>query len=74
MPPEAVQSSARNRLAVTVRQLVREGPLVCVHLAGSFPLTALLTQPACQELALREGAPLIALVKAPQVHLIPFVR
>jgi molybdate transport system ATP-binding protein len=69
---EAVQSSARNRLAVTVRALAQEGPLVCVHLDAGFPLKALLTQPACQELALSEGLHIVALVKAPQVHLIPF--
>jgi molybdate transport system ATP-binding protein len=69
---EAVQTSARNHLAVTVRTLVREGPLVCIHLDGGFPLKALLTQSACDELALQEGAHLVALVKAPQVHLIPF--
>jgi molybdate transport system ATP-binding protein len=69
---DTVAASPRNRLAATVRSLAREGPLVRVHLDCGFPLTALLTPPACEELALREGAQLVALIKAPQVHLIPF--
>jgi molybdate transport system ATP-binding protein len=71
---DTVQSSPRNRLAVTVQSLVREGPLMRVNLDCGFPLIALLTRPACEELTLHEGMQLVALVKAPQVHLIPFTR
>jgi molybdate transport system ATP-binding protein len=74
MRADLVQSSPRNRLAATVRALAREGPLVRVDLDCGFPLTALLTRPACEELALQEGVSLVAMVKAPQVHLIPFAR
>ena len=74
MRADTVLSSPRNRLAATVLTLSREGPLVRVNLDCGFPLTALLTQPACEELALQEGEQLVALVKAPQVHLIPFAR
>ena len=74
MREDTIQSSPRNRLAATVRALTREGPLVRASLDCGFPLTALLTRPACEELDLREGGQLIALVKAPQVHLIPFAR
>ncbi len=74
MRADTVLSSPRNRLAATVRTLSREGPLVRVNLDCGFPLTALLTQPACEELGLQEGAQLVALVKAPQVHLIPFIH
>ncbi len=70
----AEPASARNRLPVTVRSLAPEGPQVRVTLAGDFPLTALLTRSACDELALRPGDTLIALIKTPQVHLIPFTR
>ena len=70
--PGAATASARNRLAVTVQGLQREGPQVRVNLEGAFPLTALLTQAACAELALHPGDSLIALVKTPQVHLIPW--
>jgi molybdate transport system ATP-binding protein len=74
MRADTIQSSPRNRLVATVRTLTREGPLVRASLDCGFPLTALLTRPACEELDLREGGQLIALVKAPQVHLIPFAR
>ncbi len=71
---ESVPSSPRNHLVGTVRAVVREGSLMRVNLDCGFPLTALLTRPACEELALHEGVQLVALVKAPQVHLIPFTR
>ncbi len=74
MRTDSVQSSPRNRLTVTVRAVVREGRLMRVSLDCGFPLTALLTQPACEELVLHENVKLAALVKAPQVHLIPFTR
>jgi molybdopterin-binding protein len=48
--------------------------LVLVNLDCGFPLTALLTQPARDELALENGVHLVALVKAQQVHLIPLAR
>jgi len=71
---DSAPSSPRNHLVATVRALAREGPLVRVNLDCGFPLTALLTRPACDELALHAGALLVALVKAQQVHLIPFTR
>jgi len=71
MREDTVQSSPRNRLSATVRALTHEGPLVRVDLDCGFPLTALLTRPACEELNLQAGGQLVALVKAPQVHLIP---
>jgi len=43
----------------------------CVHVWTADFRDGLLTRPACEELALREGVHLVALVKAPQVHLIP---
>ena len=64
-------SSPRNHLAATVQALTREGSLMRVQLDCGFPLTALLTKQACEELALRTGMPVMALVKAPNVHLIP---
>jgi len=68
---DASPSSPRNRLPGTVRRLEREGPLVRVELDCGFPLAALLTKQACEELALGEGQAVLALVKAPHVHLIP---
>ena len=74
MRADTVQSSPRNRWAATVLSLVLEGSLVRVNLDCGFPLAAFLTQSACADLGLHAGTPVVALVKAPQVHLIPFVR
>ncbi len=67
-------SSPRNRLPGIVQKIAEEGPLVRVEIDCGFPqgipLKALLTREARAELALREGLPLVALVKAPRVHLI----
>ena len=68
---EAGPSSPRNHLPGTVRALRREGPLVRVELDCGFPLVALLTKQACEELSLAPGESMIALVKAPSIHLIP---
>ena len=74
MRVEKLESSPRNRLAATVRAVAREGPLVRVSLDCGFPLTALLTEPGRAELALCAGTKVLVLVKASQVHLIPFQR
>ncbi|MGA2657115.1 MAG: ABC transporter ATP-binding protein [Verrucomicrobiota bacterium] len=66
-----VPSSARNCLAGTVCALVREGPMVRARLDCGFPLAALLTRQACEEMSLRQGDAVSALIKAPQIHLIP---
>lgn len=63
-------SSPRNRLSATVRAVVTEGPMTRIDLDCGFPLTALLTKQACEEMALKEGATVLALVKAPQIHLV----
>ena len=67
---QPVQSSSRNSLAVTVKQLSTEGPVVRISLHAGFDLTALLTKQACEELAVRPGDQLQALVKAPNIHLV----
>jgi molybdate transport system ATP-binding protein len=64
-------TSARNRLAGHIREMVREGPMVRILLDCGFVLTALVTNQACQELGLREGDQVTALIKAPAIHLIP---
>lgn len=63
--------SARNRLPARVVSVRPGSPLQCVELDAGFPLFALVTRPACEELDLRPGATVTALVKAPAVHLIP---
>ncbi len=67
----AESSSPRNRLEAVVRAWQAEGPLVRVHLDCGFALTALVTRPAWEELGLREGERVLALIKAPAIHLIP---
>lgn len=64
------RSSPRNCFTVVVRNLVPEGPVVRIDLDCGFPLAAILTKQACEELALKSGETLTALVKAPQIHLI----
>src|SRR5882757_779191 len=67
----APASSVRNRLSARVVALRTEGALVRVELDAGFPLFALITRPACTELALREGESVTALIKAPAIHLVP---
>jgi molybdate transport system ATP-binding protein len=64
-------TSARNRLRATVTAVTPEGPLVRVTLDAGFSLTALITRPAYDELGLAPGQPVVALIKAQAVHLIP---
>jgi len=65
------QSSARNHLPAVVRTVMREGALMRVELDCGFALKVLLTKQACEELALKPGDGLVALIKAPHIHLIP---
>jgi molybdate transport system ATP-binding protein len=65
------RSSPRNCLPVVVRKLTAEGSVVRIELEGGFPLAAILTKQACEELSLAPGDAVMALVKAPQIHLIP---
>jgi molybdate transport system ATP-binding protein len=67
---ERVRSSSRNRLPVTVTDLTREGSVVRINLDAGFALAALLTKQACEELGVRPGDRLQALIKAPSIHLI----
>lgn len=66
-----IAASGRNRLAARIVSMRPEGPLVRVELDAGFPLFALVTRPACVELALHEGEAVTALVKAPAIHLVP---
>ena len=67
----ASQSSARNHLPGIVQSITPEGPLMRIALDSGFPLAALLTRQACDELALKPSEPVTALIKASHVHLIP---
>jgi len=70
MGAQDTRSSPRNRLPAVVRALTREGPVVRIDLDCGFPLLALLTRQACEELSLKENGRVLALIKAPHVHLI----
>ncbi len=63
--------SARNALPARVIGLRSGSPLWGVELDAGFPLIALVTRMACEELGLREGTAVRAIIKAPVVHLIP---
>jgi molybdate transport system ATP-binding protein len=63
-------SSARNCLPGRIRTMIREGPMMRISLDCGFPLTALITNQACQMLELREGDEVMALVKAPAIQFI----
>jgi molybdate transport system ATP-binding protein len=61
-------TSVRNRFPGVVRAVSFEGPLVRVEVDCGIRLTALVTRPASRELALAPGVPVVALVKAPAIH------
>lgn len=68
---DSAHESARNRLAGKVIAIHEGWPLYRVEVDVGFSLSAMVTHAACEELALRPGAPVTALIKAPAVHLIP---
>jgi molybdate transport system ATP-binding protein len=63
--------SARNRWSGRVTAVHREGSVVRVTVDCGFPLTALITRPASDELQLTLGSHVTALVKATAIHLVP---
>ncbi len=64
-------NSARNHLPAIIESLAREGPLVRVELNCGFNLSALVTNQSCEEMNLKSGDNVTAVIKAPHVHLIP---
>jgi molybdate transport system ATP-binding protein len=66
---EAQTSSARNRVAGTIREVTAEGALARVELDCGFPLVALVTAQSAAELGLAVGDPISAIVKTTSVHL-----
>ncbi len=70
-PAPTTSTSARNELVGTVRAAAEEGPLVRVTLDCGFRLVALVTRASAARLALRPGARVAALVKAPAVRIVP---
>jgi molybdate transport system ATP-binding protein len=68
---ETGATSARNRLIGTVRGVTATGALVKVSLDCGFPLAAVVTRAAVDDLHLEEGARVSASMKAGAVHLVP---
>lgn len=62
--------SARNHLAGRVTALEPAGPMVRVRLDCGFPLVAAITRPAVEAMSLTPGTPVVAIFKAPAVHVI----
>lgn len=67
-------SSARNHIEAVVKRVVLSGAYVRVELDAGFPLVALITTPAREELGVEPGAAVAATFKATAVHLIPLSR
>jgi molybdate transport system ATP-binding protein len=63
--------SARNHLRGNIRSLAPEGPHIRVELDCGFSLTALVTKQAREEMELKPGEVVTALIKAQHIHLIP---
>ena len=68
---QAAQTSARNRLPARVVSLQPEGFNVRVALDCSFPLTAQITRAAAEQMGLAPGDQVVAVLKAPAIHVIP---
>jgi molybdate transport system ATP-binding protein len=64
-------TSARNRLVGAIRGVTATGALVQVDIDCGFPLSALVTRAAVEDLHLAVGARIVAAIKAGAVHLVP---
>jgi molybdate transport system ATP-binding protein len=64
-------SSAQNHLHGAVAARRDEGPLVRITVACGVPLVALVTRASAERLGLAPGAPVCAVVKAPNVRIVP---
>jgi molybdate transport system ATP-binding protein len=69
-PAASAGVSARNRLRGRVLSLEPSGPLVRIRIDCGFQLVAAVTRPALEELGIRVGMPIAAILKAPAVHVI----
>ncbi len=64
-------TSARNHLAGHVTELLPQGVLVKVTVDCGFPLKALITRGAKEELGIQMGSAVVVAIKAGAVHLVP---
>lgn len=65
------RSSMRNRFPGRITKIVPSGPFVRVSIDCGFVLVALITRRSCTDLALAQGSPVVAGVKATAVHVLP---
>ena len=71
MPSSATMTtSARNRFPGEVVRMFPIGSQVRVTINCGFPLTALITRKSAEELGLKEGTRVVAMVKAVSIHVI----
>ena len=61
-------SSVRNRIAGRVTSVTLEGPLARVELNCGFPLVATITAQSAEDLKLKPGDEVSAIVKTTSVH------
>ncbi len=64
-------TSARNHLAGRVSEIIPHGIMVQVKIDCGFPLAAMITRGALEDLRLAPGASAVAAIKAGSVHLVP---
>lgn len=64
-------TSARNHLAGKVSEIVPQGVMLRVNIDCGFPLVAMVTRGALEDLSLVVGSPVAAAMKAGAVHLVP---
>jgi molybdate transport system ATP-binding protein len=64
-------TSARNHLSGSVVEMQQQGVLVTVTVDCGFPLRAVITRGAREELGLKVGSAVVAAIKAGAVHLVP---
>jgi molybdate transport system ATP-binding protein len=64
-------TSARNHLPARIVSVIPEGPLERVVLDCGFKLTAIVTRQSGDEMRLREGEPVVAVVKATSIQIVP---
>ena len=64
-------TSARNHLVGTVSEIVPQGVMLRVKIECGFPLIAMVTRGALEDLSLAVGSSVTAAMKAGAVHLVP---
>jgi molybdopterin-binding protein len=69
--PSGNPSSARNHLPARIAAVIPEGPLARVTLDCGFRLNAIVTRQSEEEMRLREGELVTAVVKATSIRIVP---